>query len=94
VSGYAWDQHTRGWTAGQWQRLIQPMKERGILWAFAPGNHDREVRIRQIIEIPKDPNSRSSRDSLTLYRTTTNCACRVILVQKSCCYSTAHMTSV
>jgi hypothetical protein len=47
VSGYAWDQHTRGWTASQWQKVTKPLMERSILWAFAPGNHDREVRIYQ-----------------------------------------------
>jgi predicted MPP superfamily phosphohydrolase len=42
VSGYAWDQKTRPWTAVQYANLTKTLTKHSLYWATTAGNHDSE----------------------------------------------------
>eukprot|EP00128_Syssomonas_multiformis_P008322 Colp12_sorted_trinity150504_noHs@31960 len=53
VSGYAWSHLTRNWFKSLWPKIVQPMIDNDVKWAFAFGNHDDQgdYTREQILEL-------------------------------------------
>jgi predicted phosphodiesterase len=47
VSGYAWDEVTKGWYAEVYKNFTKPLIEYGQYWGTTAGNHDTEADLNR-----------------------------------------------
>lgn len=55
ISGYAWDQSTKGFFLKNWKLFTQPFLEKKVLYAYIMGNHDNQAdyNYQQIADLEK-----------------------------------------